>query len=72
VPHTSAIARRNGTARQLNASQRRKTLALARHPLAKLVLGWWTLTAYNRRRLHSALGYRSPADAELAFVEQQT
>jgi hypothetical protein len=31
----------------MNTTQTQKTLAFSRHPLSKLALGWWTLTAYN-------------------------
>ncbi|HZD10092.1 MAG TPA: IS1 transposase [Candidatus Binatia bacterium] len=55
VPNTSIIERRNGTARGMNASQTRRTLAFSRHPTAKLALGWWTLTVYNWCRTHRML-----------------
>jgi len=55
VPNTAIIERRNGTARCMNATQTRKTLAFARHPLSKLALGWWTLTVYNWCRTHRML-----------------
>ena len=55
VPNTSAIERRNGTARSMNKAQTRKTLAFSRHPLAKLALGWWTLTVYNWCRTNRML-----------------
>lgn len=54
-PNTSIIERRNGTARCMNATQTRKTLAFARHPISKLALGWWTLTVYNWCRSHRML-----------------
>jgi hypothetical protein len=44
LPNTAIIERRNATARCMNATQTRRTLAFSRHPLAKLALGWWTLT----------------------------
>ena len=55
VPNTAIIERRNGTARGMNASQTRRTLAFSRHPTAKLALGWWTLTVYNWCRTHRML-----------------
>lgn len=55
VPNTAIIERRNGTARCMNASQTRKTLAFSRHPTSKLALGWWTLTVYNWCRTHRML-----------------
>jgi len=39
TPNTAIIERRNATARCMNATQTRRTLAFARHPLAKLALG---------------------------------
>jgi hypothetical protein len=47
TPNTSAIERRNGTARRMSAYQVRKTLAFARRPESKVALGWWGVTVYN-------------------------
>jgi IS1 family transposase len=47
VPNTSAIERRNGTARRMSAHQVRKSLAFARRPDTKIALGWSGLTVYN-------------------------
>jgi hypothetical protein len=55
VPNTSALERRNGTARLMSAGQTRKTLAFAREADTKLATGWWTLTVYNWLRLHRSL-----------------
>lgn len=55
VPNTSAIERRNGTARLMSKAQVRKTLAFARRPDEKLRLGWWGVTVYNWCRAHRAL-----------------
>jgi len=55
VPNTAVIERRNGTARCMNATQTRKTLAFSRHPQSKLALGWWTMTVYNWCRTHRML-----------------
>jgi len=55
VPNTSAIERRNGTARLMSAGQVRKTLAFARDPDTKLATGWWALTVYNWVRPHRSL-----------------
>jgi IS1 family transposase len=55
VPNTSAIERRNGTARRMSAHQVRKSLAFARQPDTKLALGWWGLTVYNWCRPHRSL-----------------
>ena len=54
-PNTSAIERRNGTARRMTIYQVRKSLAFSRRPDAKLALGWWGVTVYNWCRLHRSL-----------------
>lgn len=59
-PNTSAIERRNGTARRMSAYQVRKTLAFARRPESKVALGWWGLTVYNWCRPHRTLRQRLP------------
>ena len=55
VPNTAIIERRNGTARLMNITQVRKTLAFSRNPDAKEAFGWWTLTVYNWCREHRML-----------------
>ena len=45
--NTSAIERRNATARRMSAFQVRRMLGFARHSLSKLALGRWTMTVYN-------------------------
>ena len=55
VPNTSAIERRNGTARLMNAAQVRKTLAFAKKVSTKEALGWWSMTVYNWSREHRSL-----------------
>ena len=55
VPNTSAIERRNGTARLMSSAQTRKTLAFSRDPEQKQALGWWNLTVYNWCRAHRSL-----------------
>lgn len=55
VPNTSAIERRNGTARRMSAFQVRKSLAFARRPDTKLALGWWGVTVYNWNRIQRPL-----------------
>ncbi len=55
TPNTSAIERRNGTARRMSAHQVRKSLAFARRPETKRTLGWWALTVYNWCRPHRSL-----------------
>jgi len=60
-PNTSAIERRNGTARRMRAPQVRKSLAFSRRSDTKLALGWWGVTVYNGCRSHRSL--RSPLPA---------
>jgi IS1 family transposase len=55
VPNTSAIERRNATARLMSAAQVRKTLAFARKETTKEALGWWSMTVYNWSRPHRSL-----------------
>ena len=55
VPNTSAIERRNGTARLMSKAQVRKTLAFAKRKDQKTALGWWGLTVYNWCRPHRSL-----------------
>jgi IS1 family transposase/transposase-like protein len=55
TPNTSAIERRNGTARRMSAHQVRKSLAFSRRPDTKLALGWWGVTVYNWSRPHRTL-----------------
>jgi len=55
TPNTSAIERRNGTARRMNAHQVRRSLAFSRRTDTKPALGWWALTVYNWSRPHRSL-----------------
>jgi IS1 family transposase/transposase-like protein len=55
VPNTSAIERRNGTARLMSKAQVRKTLAFAKRQEEKTALGWWATTVYNWSREHRSL-----------------
>ena len=55
TPNTSAIERRNGTARRMNAHQVRRSLAFSRREDTKPALGWWGLTVYNWSRPHRSL-----------------
>lgn len=55
VPNTSAIERRNGTARLMSAAQVRKTLTFARQEETKEAMGWWGTTVYNWCRQHRSL-----------------
>ncbi len=55
TPNTSAIERRNGTARRMNAHQVRRSLAFSRRDDTKVALCWWGLTVYNWSRPHRSL-----------------
>jgi IS1 family transposase len=55
VPNTSAIERRNGTARLMSAAQVRKTLAFAKRGETKEAMVWWGMTVYNWCRAHRSL-----------------
>ncbi len=55
TPNTSAIERRNGTARRMSAHQARRSLAFSRRADTKIALGWWGLTVYNWSRPHRSL-----------------
>jgi IS1 family transposase/transposase-like protein len=55
VPNTSAIERRNGTARLMSKAQVRKSLAFAKRKDQKTALGWWSVTVYNWCRSHRSL-----------------
>jgi IS1 family transposase/transposase-like protein len=54
-PNTSAIERRNGTARAMSIYQVRKSIAFAHRADVKLNLGWWGVTVYNWCRPHRSL-----------------
>lgn len=58
IPNTSAIERRNGTARRMSAHQVRRSLAFSRRDDTKIALGWWALTVYNWSRPHRSLRLR--------------
>jgi IS1 family transposase len=59
-PNTSAIERRNGTARRMDACSVRKTLAFARRPETRTARGAWGMCVYNWVREHRSL--RCPLD----------
>jgi len=63
TPNTSAIERRNGTARLMSSAQVRKSLAFSRRADTKYALGWWALTVYNWCRPHRSLRQRLPQPA---------
>lgn len=49
-PNTSTIERRNGTARSMDASSVRRTLAFAKTAESRTVLGAWGVLVYNWAR----------------------
>ena len=65
-PNTSTIERRNGTARSMDSTSARKTLAFAKTAESRVVLGAWGVLVYNwargcrslRRLLPQPLGRR--------------
>ena len=69
TPNTAIIERRNLTARNMNATQVRKSLAFARHPLTKYALGRWTTAVYNWCRTNRMLKkpIRRPTDKKSMF-----
>jgi IS1 family transposase len=50
TPNTSTIERRNATARSMDATSVRKTLAFAKNPESPAVLGAWGVLVYNWAR----------------------
>jgi IS1 family transposase/transposase-like protein len=54
-PNTSAVERRNGTARRMDAFSVRKSLAFARRPESRNALGAWGMTVYNWGRVNRSL-----------------
>lgn len=68
TPNTSAIERRNATARRMSAHQVRRSLAFSRRADTKAALGWWGVTVYNwcrpqralRQKLAEPLGKKVP------------
>lgn len=54
-PNTSAIERRNATARRMDACSVRKTLAFARTPETRNARGAWGMCVYNWTRDHCSL-----------------
>ena len=54
-PNTSAIERRNATARRMDSCSVRKTLAFARTPETRNARGSWAMCVYNWVRKHRSL-----------------
>ncbi len=59
-PNTSAVERRNGTARRMDAFSVRKSLAFARRPESRNANGAWSMTVYNWARANRSLRKRLP------------
>lgn len=72
LPNTSIIERRNGTARLMNATQTRKSLAFAKRDDDKLRRGWWALTVYNWCRPHLSLRKSLPVPLGKKKYEQRS
>ena len=72
VPNTSAIERRNGTARLMASSQVRRSLAFAKRPETNLNLGWWAVTVYNWARPHRSLKRPLPQPIGNKRYQQRT
>jgi hypothetical protein len=62
-PNTSAIERRNASARRMSIYQIRKSIAFAHRTETKQALGWWGVTVYNWCRPHRTL--RTPLEPPL-------
>lgn len=72
VSNTSAVERRNGTARLMSKAQVRKALAFAKREDEKLHLGWWGVTVYNWCRPHRTLHcLRLPQDKKSTLSARQ-
>ena len=72
TPNTSAIERRNGTARRMDAGSVRKSLAFARTTRTKEARGWWGVAVYNWARENRALQQRLPAPQGRRLYEQRS
>ena len=72
TPNTSAIERRNGTARLMSTAQVRKSLAFSRRADTKHALGWWALTVYNWCRPHRSLRQLLPLPVGRKLYQQRT
>ena len=72
VPNTSAIERRNGTARLMASSQVRRSLAFAKRPETNLNLGSWAVTVYNWARPHRSLKRPLPQPIGKKRYQQRT
>jgi len=72
VSNTSAIERRNGTARLMSKAQVRKSLAFSKREDQKTALGWWALTVYNWCRSHRSLRCPFPQPQGKKKYQQRT
>lgn len=71
-PNTSAIERRNGTARRMDAFSVRKSLAFARRPESRNANGAWSMTVYNWVRLNRSLRKPLPEPQGKKHYEQRS
>jgi IS1 family transposase/transposase-like protein len=72
MPNTSAIERRNATARRMDACSVRKSLSFARTPETRQARGWWGVTVYNWAREHRALKRPLPEPQGRRLYEQRS
>jgi len=72
TPNTSAVERRNGTARRMDACSVRKTLAFARTPETRDARGSWAMTVYNWARENRALKRALPEPQGRRLYEQRS
>jgi IS1 family transposase/transposase-like protein len=71
-PNTSAVERRNGTARRMDACSVRKSLAFARTPETRNARGSWGMTVYNWCRENRALRRRLPEPQGRRLYERRS
>ena len=71
-PNTSAIERRNGTARRMDAFSVRKSLAFALRPESRNANGAWSMTVYNWGRANCSLRKLLPEPQGRKLYEQRS
>ena len=71
-PNTSAVERRNGTARRMDAFSVRKSLAFARRPESRNANGAWAMTVYNWSRANRSLRKPLPTPQGRKLYEQRS
>lgn len=71
-PNTSAVERRNGTARRMDAYSVRKSLAFARRPESRDANGAWAMTVYNWSRANRSLRKPLPQPQDRKRYEKRS